>query len=230
MNNKEQRFDGFSLETLKFLSELKENNNKEWFETHKQEYQKYLLEPLQNLILDLSVDMLAIDPLLVVGPKAVSRIYRDVRFSNNKSPYRTTMWLTLRRQHQDWTDYPAYFFEIAPSSYRYGMGFYSASPGTMHKFREAIDEAPEEFLKVTSFYSKQRVFEIEGEKYRKIFDKTKPKEIQDWYQRRNLYLVCNRQIDRDLFSGKLVDSLLSGFKMVAPFYHYLFRLNNHEAV
>ena len=154
MNNKGQRFDGFSPETLKFLSELKENNNKEWFEAHKQEYQKHLLKPLRNLAIDLSEDMLAIDPLFEVGPKAVSRIYRDVRFSGNKSHYKTTMWLTLRRPRQDWMDAPAYFFEIASSSYRYGMGFYSASPGTMREFREAIDEAPEEFLKVTSFYSK----------------------------------------------------------------------------
>lgn len=230
MNNKGQRFDGFFPETLKFLSELKENNNKEWFEIHKQEYQKYLLEPLQNLALDLGEEMMVIDSFLVVGPKSVSRIYRDVRFSSNKSPYRTTMWLTLRRPRKDWMDSPAYFFEIAPFSYRYGMGFYSASPDTMHKFREAIDEAPEEFRKVTSFYLKQRIFEIEGEKYKKVIDETKPKEIQDWYQRRNLYLVCNRQIDRDLFSGKLVDSLLSGFKMVAPFYHYLLKLNSREMV
>lgn len=230
MNSKKLRFDGFSLETLKFLSELRENNNKEWFETHKQEYQKYLLEPLQYLAIDLSEDMLAIDPMLVVGPKAVSRIYRDVRFSGNKSHYKTAMWLTLRRPSKEWMDAPAYFFEIAPSSYRYGMGFYSASPGTMQRFRAAIDKVPEEFLKVVSFYSRQSVFEIEGEKYRKIFDKTKPKEIQDWYQRRNLYMVCNRQIDGDLFSSKLVNNLLSGFNMLAPFYHYLLKLNSHELV
>jgi hypothetical protein len=46
----------------------------------------------------------------------------------------------------------------------------------MHKFREAIDEASEEFRKVTSFYAKQRIFGIEGEKYKKIFDETKPLE------------------------------------------------------
>ncbi len=230
MNNKEQRFEGFYPETLKFLSDLRENNNKEWFEKHKQGYQKYLQEPLQNLAMNLSEYMLAIDPLLVVGPKAVSRIYRDARFSDNKSHYKTTMWLTLRRPRQDWMDAPAYFFEIAPSSYRYGMGFYKASPDTMHKFREVIDEAPEEFRKLTSFYAKQRVFGIEGEKYKKIFDETKPKEIQDWYQRRNLYLVCNRQIDGQLFSGELVENLLSGFDTVAPFYHYLLKLKGHKLV
>ena len=230
MDHREQNFNGFSAETLKFLNNLKANNNKEWFETHKGEYQKYLLEPLQNLATDLSEGMLVIDPLLVVGSKAVSRIYKDTRFSGNKNPYKTTMWLTFKRPRKNWMDAPAYFFEIAPSSYRYGMGFYSASPDTMCKFREVIDEKPEEFQKAISFYPKQKTFVIEGERYKKIFDKTKPIEIQDWYQRKNFYLVCNRKTDRELFSVRLVDDLLSGFRMIAPFYHYLLKLKGHELI
>lgn len=228
MNNGDRKFNGFFSETLNFLNDLKTNNNKGWFETQKWEYQKYLLEPLQSLAADLSEGMLAIDPFLVVGPRAVSRIYRDTRFSGNKSPYKTTMWLTFKRPRQGWMDAPAYFFEIAPSSYRYGMGFYSASPDTMHKFREAIDEKPKEFQKVISLYPKQKIFVIEGEKYKKIFDETKLGGIQDWYQRKNLYLVCNRKIDKRLFSSKLVDDLLSGFNMTAPFYHYFLKLKNRE--
>jgi hypothetical protein len=61
---------------------------------------------------------------------------------------------------------------------------------------------------------------LEGEKYKRIIDKIKPEKIQDWYQRRNLYLVCNRKIDDVLFSSKLVDDLASGFKLIAPFYYY----------
>ncbi|MCP6726280.1 DUF2461 domain-containing protein, partial [Klebsiella pneumoniae] len=61
------------------------NNNKEWFEMHKPEYKKYLLEPLQILAGDLSEEMLFIDPLFIVGPKNVSRISKDVRFSGNKN-------------------------------------------------------------------------------------------------------------------------------------------------
>jgi uncharacterized protein (DUF2461 family) len=53
MNNEETNFNGFSLETLNFLSNLKANNNKEWFEAHKSKYQNDLLRPLQNLSMDL---------------------------------------------------------------------------------------------------------------------------------------------------------------------------------
>jgi len=134
------------------------------------------------------------------------------------------MWLTFKRPRKDWFDTPSYFFEICSNSYRYGMGFYSASPDTMRKLREAIDKKPKDFKKATLFYAKQKTFIMEGEKYKKIFDETKPKEIQDWYQRKNLYLVCNRKIDRQLFSSKLVDDLLLGFNLIAPFYHYLWKI------
>lgn len=224
-NNK---FDGFSPGTLAFLKNIKANNNKAWFETHKSECQQVLLDPLHDLAADLSGGMLAIDPLLVVGARAVSRIYRDTRFTAIKDPYKSNMWITFKRPSKDWIDAPAYFFEITPDDYRYGMGFYSASADTMRKFRKAIDETPQEFLEAVSFFSKEKIFVLEGDKYKKILDAAKPAEIQDWYQRKNFYLVCNREIDACLFSRRLVDELLAGFDLIAPFYHYLLKLKERE--
>jgi len=61
-----------------------------------------------------------------------------------------------------------------------------------------IDENPKEFLKAISFFAKQNTFVLEGGKYKRIIDKTKPEKIQNWYQRKNMYLVCNRKIDDTL--------------------------------
>lgn len=83
-----------------------------------------------------------------------------------------------------------------------------------------IDENPKEFEKAISFFSKQKIFVLEGEKYKRIIDKDKPEEIQNWYQRKNMYLVCNRKIDDTLYSGKLVDDLEYGFNLIAPLYRY----------
>jgi uncharacterized protein (DUF2461 family) len=101
------------------------------------------------------------------------------------------------------------------------MGFYNAAPAIMSKFREMIDENPKEFAKAISFFAKQKTFVLEGDKYKRIIDKTKSEKIQDWYQRKNMYLVCNRKIDNVLFGSKLVDDLMNGFGLIAPLYHYL---------
>jgi uncharacterized protein (TIGR02453 family) len=220
----ERKFVGFSPKTLKFLRGLEANNNKTWFEAHRADYEEYVLGPLRNLVTDLGDFMLDIDPAFEITPavnKTISRIYRDTRFSKDKSPFRSTVWFTFKHQKKDWTTHVCgYFFELSVNSYRYGMGFYDAAPAIMSKFREMIDENPKEFAKVISFFTKQQTFVLEGDKYKRIIDKTKPEKIQDWYQKKNMYLVCNRKIDDRLFSSKLVDDLIYGFGLIAPFYHY----------
>lgn len=221
----DKKFNGFSQGTLKFLKSLKANNDKVWFEKHRADYQKYVIEPLRNLVTDLGEFILTIDPRFEITPtinKTISRIYRDTRFSKDKSPFRSTVWFTFKNRSRDWTILASgYFFELSVNSYRYGMGFYNAAPTIMSKFREMIDENPKEFLKAISFFDKQNEFVLEGEKYKRILDKSKTEKIQNWYQRKNMYLVCNRKIDDALFSCKLVDDLIAGFEMIAPLYHYL---------
>lgn len=228
MADEERKFNGFSRKTLKFLRGLKANNNKTWFEGHRSDYYEFVLGPLRDLVVDLGDFMLDIDPCFEITPavnKTISRIYRDTRFSKDKSPFRSTVWITFKNQNKDWTTHVCgYFFELSVNSYRYGMGFYNAAPAIMSRFREMIDDNSKKFLKMVSFFAKQRTFVLEGEQYKRIIDKSKPKEIRDWYQKKNMYLVCNRKIDNSLFSSKLVDDLVFGFNMIAPFYHYLQRI------
>ncbi len=220
----EHPFTGFYKETFVFLRSLKANNSKKWFDLHKNDYHEFLLNPLKSLVSDLSGFMLTIDPYFEVSPavnKTISGIYRDTRFTKDKSPYKTTSWITFKRPKKDWKDSPAYFFELSSDSYRFGMGLYSASPNTMRLFREAIDENPKEFNKAISFYGRQDVFHIEGDQYARIMDKRKSSEILDWHQRKNLYLVCNNNVDEKLFSKELVGNLASSFSLLEPLYQYL---------
>jgi uncharacterized protein (TIGR02453 family) len=220
-------FKGFSIATIDFLRNLYQNNNKTWFEDNKESYKKFLLAPMQALVMEMNNYILSIDPSIDVTPsagKTISRIHRDTRFSKDKSPYRDTMWITFKRPSENWSSNPAFFFEISPSSYRYGMGFFSATPHTMELFREAIDNSPAEFKKAIAFYPKQQVFTIEGEKYKRILDKNKAEDILEWYQRKNLYLVCNKTIDTVLFSDQLVHELKSNFSLISDFYLYLYKI------
>jgi len=220
----EHPFTGFYRETFVFLRSLEANNNKQWFEQHKGDYHEFLLNPLKSLVSELSGFMLAIDPYFEVSPavnKTISRIYRDTRFAKDKSPYKTTSWITFKRPKKEWKDSPAYFFELSPDSYRFGMGLYSASPNTMSLFRESIDENPKKFNKAISFYASQNIFRIEGNQYKRIFDKSKSDQILDWYQRKNLFLVCNNDLDKQVLGNELVDKLVSSFSLLEPLYQYL---------
>lgn len=224
-------FKGFSKEALDFLVVNRFNNSKQWFEENRHNYEEHLLKPMQALVADLSGTMLSIDPSIVVIPsigKTISRIYRDTRFSKDKSLFRDTMWINFKRPSKEWQDAPGFFFEISPGSYRYGMGFYSASSDSMNRFRKAIDEKPDEFNEIISFYYKQNTFTLEGDKYKKPLAVDKTPEILEWYQRKNLYLVCNRQKDEHIFSRNIVKELADGFCMLKGLYNCLFSLKIGE--
>jgi uncharacterized protein (TIGR02453 family) len=222
--NNVSKFEGFSPESLTFLNDVRVNNSKEWFESHRDDYNKYLLKPFQNLVIDLSEQILSIDDLIDVAPvinKTISRIFRDIRFSKDKSLYKNTMFLTFKRGKKEWRDAPAFFFEISPQSYRYGMGYYSASKESMDVFRKMIDENQKSFEKAISFFDKQNVFTIEGEEYKRILDSTKPTNINKWYNRKSIHLVHNNVEVERLFTKDILKDLTTAFNMLKPIYDYL---------
>ncbi len=225
--NRPYQFKGFTPEALQFLFEIKFHNSKSWYEGHKPDYRRLLLTPFQNLVGDLSGFMLTIDPQFITTPaidKTISRIYRDTRFSKDKSLYRDSMWLTFKRVTSDWKEAPAYFFELTPEAYRYGMGFYTAPKSFMDQFRERIRTKPERFLETVSFLNHQNPFIIEGERYKKNHGGDLPEELRDWFQYKNFYLTSNHQIDQILLSDQLVGELMVGFGTLAPLYNYLWEI------
>lgn len=164
-------FTGFTTNSLEFLSDIETNNNKTWFETNRQRYEQHLLGPLRALVTDLGDMMSDIDPAVEIRPavnKTISRIYRDTRFSKDKSPYRACVWIAFKRPRKDWSSTECgFFFELKPRGYRYGMGFYQAAPSLMREIRGLIDEDPQAIAELIAPLSRQRTFELVGEQYKK---------------------------------------------------------------
>jgi len=223
------KFAGFNEATFRFLRTNYSKNSKAWFENNREQYQRWVLLPFQSLVCDLTETMLTFDPWFEIRPaidKTISRIYRDTRFSKDKTLYRENLWLTFKRPSEDWKGSPAFFFELFPSWYRYGMGYYSASSTTMQKFRSAIDDQPDTFLKVTEFYRKKNYYRLEGERYKRQLPVNHPSEIQEWYSLKSFYLVCNKKKDRLLTSSKLIHELKSRFLVLKLLYQYLIVLHD----
>jgi uncharacterized protein (TIGR02453 family) len=225
MNHSSGTFTGFVPESLAFLRDLKENNGKVWFEEHRSDYEQQLLAPLRALTAGLTPLMLSIDPDFVTAPaRVISRIHRDTRFSRDKSPYKTTLWLTFKKPLSEWQDAPAFFFELGAESWRYGMGFYAASKETMDRLRQLIERKPYEFEEMIAFLDRQDRFEVGGEQYKRLINPAVPEHLRSWHQRKSVYLVCNRQSDQRLFGRELQRELIDGFTLLGPLYHSFSRL------
>lgn len=206
-----------------FLGQLAANNERAWFLDHKPEYEAVVQHPLRQLVAALAPAMLEIDAGFNTNPKgaAVSRIHRDVRFSRDKSPYRINQWICFKRPGEGWQARPAYFLEIGPAGWRFGMGCYAAPPAATKALRAAILARPERFLAALE-QARDAGFAIEGEAYARpsLPDGLAPL-LAEWIARKSAYVVANRPLEPLLFSGELVSELTARWRALAPLYALL---------
>ncbi len=215
-------FNGFSQESLDFLWGIRFNNERSWFEAHKQQYLDCVNTPMRELAQGVHSAMTEAYPQEHLNLK-VSRIYRDARRLHGRGPYKDHLWFTLRRAEDPEVEVPVFYFELAPQYYSYGLGFYSARPVTMAKFRARIDADPRPMEKLARRYQRQKVFTLEGERYAR--PKGDPgKLLEPWYNRRTISLSCDCNPDGLLFQPELAQQIKEGFDLLMPFYRYLVTL------
>lgn len=220
-----RNFDGFSPESLQFLYENQQRNDKTWFEENRDSYNHYLLEPFRALVTALTGPMLNIDPEFETDPqinKTISKIFRDTRFSKNRALFHPAMWLSFKRHGATWQQWPGYFFELTPEHYRYGMGFYMAKRDAMDLFRQEINENPQKFKTVTAFLHKSSPFRLEGENYKRPLPSNHPADIQEWYQKKSFYLTATHEPGDTLFSANLIKQIWEDFQQTESLYRFLF--------
>ncbi len=217
-------FTGFTKATIGFLKDLASNNNKEWFENNRDTYEMNLLTPLRQLSTNLGAVITSIDREIEIAPKVnktVSKIYRDIRFSNDKSPFRTDQWLTFRRPNKQWGNMPEFYFYFTPEEYQYGMGFYAATSQNMRGIREHITRYPQRFGKIIEAYEEQDCLKLVGDDYKKIIPNELPEKFQPWYQKKNIAVSSTKRIDHGFYDKNLGRVLADAYIFNSEFYQFI---------
>ena len=217
-----EKFVGFTQETFNFFAELKENNYKPWFEEHRTVYEQEVLKPLKALVLALTPAMYSIDyEMDFRSQKIISRIYRDIRFSTDKSPYKTNMWITFQRLVPNWEGFPGFYMEISADCYQYGMGLYLAKKNIMDNYRAKIEYEPESFRQMTQDLIVKYRFELGGDEYKRPISNTLPDHFKTWIQRKSIYLYKTCPIGKELFDEGFAKHLSDEFSLLQDFYNFL---------
>ncbi len=129
----------FTPKTLSFLRALKRNNDRDWFRARKEDYQRHVRGPMIALIERLAVDLGAFAPELACDPKAsLYRIYRDTRFSEDKSPLKTHVAAHFPLRGVPRGTGAGLYFEIAPQWVWMGGGLYMPSAADLRTIRAHI--------------------------------------------------------------------------------------------
>src|SRR5437899_8885170 len=150
----------FSTATLTFLRGLKRHNDRAWFEAHRAVYEADVKQPMRELIEEMDVRLTRFAPEIIGEPKrSMFRIYRDIRFSPDKSPYKThaSCWFYHRdgsravgREAEGEGAGAGFYFQIAPGDSFVGGGMWMPPRDALLKLREAIAGKPSQFTKVVT--------------------------------------------------------------------------------
>ena len=220
-------FNGFYPQTTTFLETLRETNSKPWYEDNKELYEKLVLHPQRGLVETLGPFMMAIDPQLEVRPsinKTISRIFRDTRFSKDKTLFKNNAFIKFKKPRKDWKERPSFYFGIFPDFYSTGMGYFHAPPSFMEEFRKELVKNPKKFLEVTKPLKKLD-FTIAGNAFKRPKKADLPEELLDWYNMKTFYVAVRKPLGEELYSKKVIKDIQTVFAATAPLYHYLWSLH-----
>src|SRR4030095_12072586 len=160
----------FTADTLKFLRALKRNNRREWFNAHRDDYETHVRQPMTTIVERLADDFRAFAPELVASPKvSMYRIYRDTRFSDNKTPYKTHIAAVFPTRGLLKHEGAGLYFHISPDEVWVGGGMYAPQPAQLFAVREHIAGPVDELRRIVGSPGFRRhVGKLEGEKLTRV--------------------------------------------------------------
>jgi uncharacterized protein (TIGR02453 family) len=141
-------FPGFPPEARKFFKALKRNNDRDWFQPRKEIFDTKIKEPMHELVGALNAEFHKFAPAYINDPKkAVYRIYRDVRFGSDKSPYKTHLAAIFPRQGGERGSSPGFYFHISADQVGLAGGVYEPQPEQLYSIRSWMAENHQAFRK-----------------------------------------------------------------------------------
>ena len=213
-------FQGFTDRTFEFLMAIRFNNNREFFLANHDWYEHDVRTPCLDLAEALNDAVEAIDPSLERRPhKVVSRINRDVRFSNDKSPYRDYLWLAFRRPGEERHSTLGVYVDISDQAIHYGMGFYDENKPLMKAHRAQLVKDSSEFGLIARDIEPR--FQLFANAYKRMpIPESIPEPLKKWYPLRGFYVEAEVNDDDVIRSSALVDVISDGYRSLKPMYDY----------
>ena len=214
----------FTAKTLSFLRALKRNNRREWFQPRKDEYDTHVRAPMVALLERLAVDIRSFAPELIAEPKvSMFRIYRDTRFSSDKTPYKTHVAARFPLRGVPKGEGAGLYFEIAPRWVWMGGGMYMPTTADLHDIRAQIAAThPRGLHKVVSAPAfKRAVGDLTGDRLTRVpLGYAKDHPAAHYLQFKQFLGSCEYEPSLAT-SARFYSELLKVFKAVAPLVQFL---------
>ena len=216
-------FPGFSAEAIRFFRGLERNNRREWFQPRKHIYDEIVKQPMVELLRNLTRAMMTFAPDYVADPeKAIFRIYRDTRFSKDKTPYKTNIAAVFRRRGLGDHAGAGFYVSISAKEVATGGGIYMPAPDELLSVRGHVARKHQELRKLIADRALRRLLgDMQGEQLTRVpkgFAPDHPAADLLRYKQYLLYI----ELDPALATSRQLESeLLKRFRAMAPFLDFL---------
>lgn len=209
-------------ETLNFLSTLEINNNTEWFNENKPLYLEAKAN-FENVVNEIIAEVAEFDSSVerLEAKNCIFRIYKDTRFSKDKTPYKTNIGASLVEKGPKTLNHAGYYIHLENGKSFLAGGVYMTEPKNLKAIREAISSDGETFLKILNKKSFKDVLELQGTKLVKVpqgFDKENP--MGD-YLKFKQFTVFHPLSDADVLDKNFVKNTVKVLKEIYPFNRFL---------
>ena len=216
----------FSDASFKFLRALARNNDKTWFNEHKQQYEDQVRQPFLRLLTDLQPDLAQISEHFRSDPKTVGgslfRIYRDARFSNDKSPYKPWQGARLFHERRKQVAAPSFYVHLQPGQCFVGAGLWHPEPPTQRKVRQFIFDNPGSWKAAAHAPKFRKRFEFEASEVLSRPPRGFPADFEMIEDLKHRNFVFSRHLeDADMTGPKLRQLLVADLMALGPFVDYL---------
>ena len=199
-----------------FFGELSDNNNRDWFEKNKLRFKKLEVE-VKEFLLEVNHKLNDHDH---IEKAKMFRIYRDVRFSKNKTPYKTHFGMAFHRQKPSLRG--GYYIHLEPNNSFLGVGFWGPNPSDLFRIRKELEVDAFEFRKIINEKSlKEKWGYLLGEEV-----KTSPKGFNKDHLnidliRKKQYVFIKKVTDEEVISFEFLPLIENHFKAIRPFFDYM---------
>lgn len=210
-------------ETLHFIKEVAENNNREWFALHKQEYEEAKADVLE-LVTQIIPELAKIDPLIpsdLDPKKCLLRIYRDVRFSKNKDPYKTNFGIWFSAKSKGGNE-PGYYFHIQPGNSFVAGGYWMPEAAHVKLIRQEIDYNVADFKEIVEDKTFKERFTLGTTNALKNAPKGyDPNDPNIEYLKLKSFEATMKLDDAAFHKPTIVNKLISSFQTIQPLVAFL---------
>ncbi len=212
-------------ELFTFLRELQENNNREWFQANKKRFEAQVREPLLQFVTDFGIRLAEISPHFLADARksggSLFRINRDIRFSKDKSPYKTNSGLQFRHESGKDVHAPGFYLHLEPDSVFVGVGIWHPENKTLGKIRDAIVETPEKWQAAISDAEFTQTFALSGDSLKRPprgYDADHPF-IEDL--KRKDFIAVTEYPEQDTYAAGFMDQFSDTCRKASPFMAFL---------